>query len=96
MNTVNILVQGFRVTCLVTGQYNTKGYDMIRFYHLFSLKLLDTQGITLKQEITKHNVLVEIIIIFLRHHVQIISRKLVLPIDEFFDAGIKPRSTQKL
>ena len=23
------LVQGFRVTCLFTGQYNTKGYDMI-------------------------------------------------------------------
>ena len=23
------LVQGFRVTCLLTGQYNTKGYDMI-------------------------------------------------------------------
>ena len=24
-----ILVQGFRVTCLFTGQYNTKGYDII-------------------------------------------------------------------
>ena len=24
-----ILVQGFRVTCLFTGQYNTKGYDTI-------------------------------------------------------------------
>ena len=23
------LVQGFRVTCLFTGKYNTKGYDMI-------------------------------------------------------------------
>ena len=25
----NKLVQGFRVTCLFTGQYNTKGYDTI-------------------------------------------------------------------
>ena len=23
------LVQGFRVTCLITGQYNKKGYDTI-------------------------------------------------------------------
>ena len=23
------LEQGFRVTCLFTGQYNTKGYDMV-------------------------------------------------------------------
>ena len=22
------VVQGFRVTCLFTGQYNTKGYEM--------------------------------------------------------------------
>ena len=25
----NKLVQGFRVTCLLTGQYNTKGYGTI-------------------------------------------------------------------
>ena len=23
------LVQGFNVTCLFTGQYNTKGYEMV-------------------------------------------------------------------
>ena len=32
-----ILVQGFRVSCLFTGQYNTKGYDKITGF----VKLLD-------------------------------------------------------
>ena len=27
--TLNKLVQGFKVTCLFTGQFNTKGYDTI-------------------------------------------------------------------
>ena len=38
------LVQGFRVPCLFTGQYNTKGYDMM-FYSCWLDQLLD-RGIT--------------------------------------------------
>ena len=37
-----IFFQGFRVTCLFTGQYNTKGYDTIKdILNTFEYQKLD-------------------------------------------------------
>ena len=51
------LVQGFRVTCLFTGQYNTRGYDKITdvIWLLVGLKALfgDFLGLNFLSEFLK-------------------------------------------